>query len=126
MSSLPKAFLRASILAMGLTAIPVLAQTTTPAQTPAPATQPTDVQLQNFAQASQKVAMVVEEYQPKLQASPDDNAREQVMKEADEKMVQLVSAEGLTVSEYNGISAAVQEDPKLRERVIELVNKPSN
>ncbi|MBP6020936.1 MAG: DUF4168 domain-containing protein [Burkholderiaceae bacterium] len=129
MNPLPKAFLSASILAMGLATAPVMAQTATP-QTPtrthsaAPDIQPNDAQLKNFAQASQKVAMVAEEYQPKLHASPDDSTRQQVMQEADEKMIQLVSAEGLTVDEYNGISVAVQQDPKLRQRVIDLVNKP--
>jgi len=81
--------------------------------------------LQKFAQASQKVAVVAEEYQPKLSAAPDDSSRQQVMKEADEKMVQLVRADGLTVDEYNGISMAVQQDPQLRQRVMDLVNQQS-
>jgi len=124
----PKAFLSAAMLAAGLAAAPVMAQTAAPAQAPAPAqpvapvVQPTDAQLQKFVQASQKVAAVAEEYRPKLHASPDDGAREQVMREADEKMIQLVRADGLTVDEFNGIGAAVQQDPQLRQRAIELAN----
>ena len=125
----PKAFLSAAILAAGLAAAPAMAQTAAtgqppaPAQPIAPAVQPTDAQLQKFVQASQKVAAVAEEYQPKLLSSPDDGAREQVMREADEKMVQLVRADGLTVEEFNGIGAAVEQDPQLRQRAIELANK---
>ncbi|MCK9514164.1 MAG: DUF4168 domain-containing protein [Pigmentiphaga sp.] len=126
----PKAFLSAAILAAAFAATPAMAQTTAPAQTPAPvqpiapAVQPSDAQLQKFVLASQKVAAVAEEYQPKLQASPDDGTREQMMREADEKMVQLVMADGLTVDEYNGIGAAVQQDPQLLQRAIELANNP--
>ncbi|MFA5491066.1 MAG: DUF4168 domain-containing protein, partial [Candidimonas sp.] len=79
--------------------------------------------LQKFVEASQKVAAVAEEYQPKLQASPDDATREQVIREADEKMVRLVMADGLTVDEYNGIGVAVEQDPQLRQRAIELSNR---
>ena len=128
MNPLPKAFLSASILALGLATAPVIAQNAT-SQTPtrphsaAPKIQPNDAQLKSFAQASQKVAMVAEEYQPKLHASPDDSARQKVMQEAEEKMIQLVSVEGLTVDEYNGINEAVQQDPKMQQRVIDLVNK---
>ncbi|NYT24131.1 DUF4168 domain-containing protein [Alcaligenaceae bacterium] len=122
----PKAFLSAAMLAAGLAAAPVMAQTAAqapaPAQPVAPVVQPTDAQLQKFVQASQKVAAVAEEYRPKLHASPDDGAREQVMREADEKMIQLVRADGLTVDEFNGIGAAVQQDPQLRQRAIELAN----
>jgi hypothetical protein len=130
MNRSPTAFLSAAILAAGLAAAPVMAQTAAPAQAPAPAqptapaVQPSEAQLQKFAQASQKVAVVAEEYQPKLHAASDDNARQQVMQEADEKMVQLVRADGLTVDEYNGISVAIQQDPQLRQRVMNLVNKP--
>lgn len=129
MNRSPKAFLNAAILAAGLAAVPAMAQTAAPAQPPAsaqpaaPAMQPTDAQLQKFVQASQKVAAVVEEYRPKLHASPDDQAREQVLREADEKMIQLVRADGLTVDEYNGIGAAVEQDPQIRQRAIDLANQ---
>ena len=129
MNRSPKAFLSAAVLAAGLAAAPAMAQmaapapSAAPAQPAAPVMQPTDAQLERFVQASQKVAAVAEEYQPKLNSSPDDGAREQVMREADEKMIQLVRADGLTVEEFNGISAAVQQDPQLRQRAMELANR---
>lgn len=39
-------------------------------------------------------------------------------------MVQLVRADGLTVDEYNGIGAAVEQDPQLLQRAIDLANRP--
>jgi hypothetical protein len=35
-------------------------------------------------------------------------------------MVQLVRADGLTVEEFNGIGQAVQQDPQLKQRVMNL------
>ena len=120
------AFFAAAVLAASLSPAAVLAQTAPAAQPPAqvqPAIKPSDAQLQKFATASQKVAMVAEEYRPKLQAAKDDTAREKVYREADEKMVRMVNADGLTVDEFNGIGQAIEQDPQLRQRVIEMAKK---
>ena len=61
--------------------------------------QPSDQQLQRFASASQKVSGVVDEYRPKVESAKTDEAKQKLVKEADEKMVQLVRADGLTVDE---------------------------
>ena len=125
-----KAFLSAAILATGVATAPAMAQTTAQTQAPvpvqpaAPVVQPNEAQLQKFAEASKKVSVVADEYQPKLKASPDDTTRQQLMREAEEKMIQLVRADGLSVDEFNGISVAAQQDPKLRQRVMEIVNRP--
>ena len=120
------AFFAAALLAASLSPAAALAQAAPAAQPPAqaqPAIQPSDAQLQKFASASQKVAMVADEYRPKLQAAKDDAAREKVYREADEKMVRMVNADGLTVDEFNGIGQAVDQDPQLRQRVIAMVQK---
>jgi len=120
------AFFAAALLAASLSPAAALAQAAPAAQPPAqaqPAIQPSEEQLQKFASASQKVAMVADEYRPKLQAAKDDAAREQVYREADEKMVRMVNADGLTVDEFNGIGQAVDQDPQLRQRVIAIVQK---
>lgn len=128
MNPLPKAFLSASVLAMGLVAGPVMAQNAVP-QAPAPVhpatptIQPNEAQLQKFAKASKEVAVVADEYQTKSQATPDAGTRQRLMQEADEKMIKLARVDGLSVDEYNGISVAVQRDPKLRQRVTDLVNR---
>ncbi|HAP26408.1 MAG TPA: hypothetical protein DCR74_12480 [Achromobacter sp.] len=126
------AFLSAAILTTALSGAPALAQqaaqapaqTQSQAQTPpgmAPAVQkPTDQQLQKFAAASQKISGVVDEYRPKVDAAKTDDAKQKVVKEADEKMVKLVRADGLTVEEFNGIGQAVQQDPQLRDRLMKM------
>ncbi|CAB3638079.1 DUF4168 domain-containing protein [Achromobacter pestifer] len=118
------AFLSAAILTTALSGAPALAQNASqpPAQPQmAPAIQqPTDQQLQRFASASQKVSGVVDEYRPKVDAAKSDEAKQKVVQEADAKMVQLVRADGLTVEEFNGIGQAVQQNPQLKQKVMNM------
>ena len=119
-------FAAAAVFAASLSPAVVMAQAAPAAQPPAqvqPAIKPTDAQLEKFASASQKVSVVADEYRPKLQAAKDDSARQQVYREADEKMVKVVQADGLTVDEFNGIGQAVQQDAQLRQRVIDIAQK---
>lgn len=128
MKRFTQAILPAAILAASLAGGAAVAQTGAPAaqqhppamQQPAAIPNPSDAQLEKFAGASQKVAMVAQEYRPKFEAAPDDAARQEVLREADEKMVSLVRADGLTVDEYNGIGQAVQQNPDLQQRVQEM------
>lgn len=121
-----KAFLAASVIALGLTGPLAVAQSKT-ATGAGSATQqviqPSEEQLQRYAGAVKKVSAVAADYQPKLQTAQDDDARQVVRVEADQKMVDVVEADGMSIQEYNGISRAVQRDPNLRQRVEALVNK---
>lgn len=131
------AFISAAVLAVGMTGSAVMAQTPSAqgaAQQGAPMTQqaapsapaaitPSDAQLEKFAGASQKVAVLAEEYRPKLQAASDDDARRSIYREADEKMVKVVRADGLSVDEFNGIGQAVQQDPKLQQKLRSMVGE---
>lgn len=121
------ALMPAAILTAALISAPVMAQTTAPAQAqpPAPmqappAINPTDKQLKSYAAASEKVSQVVAQYRPKLDAAKDDNTRQKIVKEADDKMVQLVRNDGLTVDEFNGIGQAVQQNPELKQRLLSM------
>ena len=110
----------AAVLALGA-ASPAMAQQT---QTP-PATQQapmnySDSQLEKFVAASKKVAVISQEYTPRLQSTTDEATRQEVYREADEKMVDVVRNEGITVEEFNGINQAIQQDPALMERVQNL------
>lgn len=115
------------MLAFGLAAAgPVMAQQTTPQaqqQAPAASTDYSDTQLKKFADASDKVAAVMQEYSPKVQATEDETERQKLLEEADKKMVAHVQDEGLSVEEFNGINMAIQQDPKVLERMKEVSNK---
>ena len=107
----------AALLAMGAAAAPSMAQQ---AQAPAAQQAPvnySDAQLEKFVSASKKVAVISQEYTPKLQSSTDEATRQEVYREADQKMVDVVRKEGMSVEEFNGINQAIQQDPALMERV---------
>ncbi len=80
-----------------------------------------DAQLERFVSASQKVAMISQEYTPKLQATQDEATKKKVFEEADGKMVKAVHDEGMTVDQFNGINQALQQDPKLVQRIQKMV-----
>ncbi len=126
MNQAMKAFLAASVIALGLTGPIAAAQDGTgvgAGATQNVITQPTDEQLRRYAGAVKKVSAVAAEYQPRLQAAQTEPERQAVRVEADQKMVDEVEAGGMSVDEYNGISRAVQQDPELRKKVEYLVNQ---
>ncbi|TAN27447.1 MAG: DUF4168 domain-containing protein [Castellaniella sp.] len=118
-----KAFLAASVIALGLTG-PLVVRGTANAQAAyEKIDRPTDEQLQRYATAVREVSAVAAEYQPKLEAAKGEPAKQAVRVEADQRMVQRVEARGMSVPEYNGISKAVRADPALRQKVERLVSQ---
>ncbi|MGB6104544.1 MAG: DUF4168 domain-containing protein [Pusillimonas sp.] len=114
------------LLAIGITGGAAMAQqpAAEPAQPAAPMSVPTpdysDAQLERFVSASEKVAMISQEYTPKLQASNDEATKKKVFEEADQKMVKAVHDEGMTVDQFNGINQSLQQDPNLVKRIQQI------
>ena len=107
----------AAVLALGAAAPSMAQQAQAPAATQQAPVNYSDSQLEKFVNASKKVAVISQEYTPKLQSSADEATRQEVYREADQKMVDVVRNEGMTVEEFNGINQAIQQDPALMERV---------
>lgn len=115
--------LPAILLTLAVSTGAAMAQQAQSPNTPAaaPAANFSDAQLEKFVSASQQVAMISKEYTPKLQASSNEESRNKVFKEADEKMVKAVHAEGMTVDQFNGMNQAIQTNPQLVQRVQKFV-----
>src|SRR5699024_11677688 len=77
----------------------------------------TEDQNNNNVNSAQKVTDVAWDYQTKFDQASDEDARQKVLNEANQKMVEAVEQSGMSLEEYNGISMAVQEDPQLRQTV---------
>ena len=113
-----------ALLALAGAASPAMAQQTQapaaqqspPAMQRAPSVNYSDAQLKKFVGASKKVSMVVQEYNPKLQTSQNEGAREKITQEANKKMVSAVHDEGMTVDEFNTMGRAIQQNPSLLKR----------
>lgn len=83
-----------------------------------------DEQLQQFADASQEIAVISQEYTQRLQdAGEDKEAQQQVRMEANEKMVKVVEDSGLEVETFNSIGHAIQQDPELMQRVQKMAGQ---
>lgn len=77
----------------------------------------TDEQLQQFADASQEIAVISQQYTERLQSEQDQAAQQEIRVEANEKMVAVVEESGLDVETFNAIGQAIQQDPELMQRV---------
>jgi hypothetical protein len=92
------------------------AQQSPPAARQAPSVNYSDGQLEKFVGASRKIALVVQEYNPRLESTQNEGAREKIAQEANKKMVDAVHDEGMTVDEFNSMGRALQADPALMKR----------
>jgi hypothetical protein len=96
-------------------------------QSPAPV-DPTasipDQKLDAAATAMQRVATLKRDYLHLLQAtSPDDQPR--VVNEASDAIEKAVTDQGLSVEEYTTILELAQNDPQIREKIIERIQAPA-
>lgn len=119
------ALISAALLSAGLLSTAAHAQQDPAAapeqpQASAPTTDFSDQQLQQFAEASEEIAVISQEYTERLQAAEDEASQQEVRMEANEKMVEVVEDSGLDVDTFNVIGQAVQQDPELMQRVQEM------
>ncbi|MDR9438910.1 MAG: DUF4168 domain-containing protein [Halomonas sp.] len=119
------ALFSAALLSLGLAATQAQAQQDSAAnaeqsQATAPAQDFSDQQLQQFADASQEIAVISQEYTKELQAAEGKQAQQDVRMEANEKMVEVVEDSGLDVDTFNAIGQAIQQDPEMMQRVQEM------
>ena len=130
------ALFAASLLTAGMVSVPAMAQDTQEAQQAsgetaqqqtqqaAPSAEDfTDKQLQQFADASQKIAAISQDYTQRLQKAEDQAKQQEIRKEANEKMIAVVEESGLTVETFNAIGQAVQQDPELMKKVQEMASQ---
>jgi|TARA_B100000965_G_C19113357_1_gene550032 hypothetical protein len=79
-----------------------------------------DDEVQQFADAQQKVEEIKGEYRTKVQENSDQPEQAMEMqREAQQEMVQAVKDSGLEVRKYNQIAQLAQYDSGLRERIEE-------
>lgn len=89
-------------------------------QEAAPATDFSDEQLEQFAEASQEIATISQEYTERLQEADDESAQQEVRTEANDRMIEVVEDSGLDVDTFNEIGQTIQQDPEMMERVQEM------
>ncbi len=114
--------LLAGALAAGMTiagASLAIAQSSPPAATPpaAAAAAITDQELKSFAVAALEVKKINDSYRPRYQSADTPAAKQQVQKEATDKMSAAVAQKGLSVDKYNQIVRVAQADPEVAKQI---------
>jgi len=117
-------------LALGMMAMPAVAQAQGQGQgqgygtgaqqqmqgSPAAATIP-DAKIEAFAAAESQVQTIAEDLRPDLQQAQTPEEQQEIQQQAEQRMIDAVQGEGLSVEEYNMIYEAAVQDPAVREAV---------
>jgi signal recognition particle GTPase len=72
----------------------------------------------NFAEIQNQFNEIQQNYKTKLSGIQDQEKRQKLVEEMNEKMVEVVQNKGLSVERYNEIFNAVQSDPELRQKIM--------
>ena len=74
-------------------------------------------EIETYAAAALAVQNVVEEYRDEAANTEEQNELDALRKEYSEALAEAVENEGMSVTRYNEIFQATQENPEVRERV---------
>lgn len=84
-------------------------------------TQVSDAELRAFVKAYVETQNIRREYEPPLQKTTDPDKTQDLQKEANAELKETLAKQNLTVAQYNRIFSAVNNDPRLREKTLKLV-----
>jgi hypothetical protein len=97
------------------------AQTQAPnAQTQAQPSNIPDQKLDAVAAAVGQVSTLKQNYQEKLASAPPGE-KERIASEANDALARAVTDQGLSVEEYNSIIQVAQNDPQIRQKILQRV-----
>jgi hypothetical protein len=82
-----------------------------------------DQKLDAAAAALEPVASVMEDYQQRIKAA-DPSDRNRIAEEGHNAMVKAVTDRGLSVNEYTSILDLAENDPDVREKLLQRIHPP--
>ncbi|SCZ56230.1 DUF4168 domain-containing protein [Thiohalomonas denitrificans] len=123
----PKAmkwFMAVSAAALFTVAFPTLAQQAPDAPPPTgqAAEMPDDATLDTFADAFGKVMNLQQDFASQLEGVESDEEARAMQQQVQEQMVEAVQQSGMSVEEYNNVATQLDQNPKLREKVMGMVD----
>ena len=83
-----------------------------------------DQKLDAAAAALEQVASVKEDYQRRIKAA-DPSDRDRIAEEVHNALVKAVTDRGLSVEEYSSILQLAENDPGVREKIIQRIHPPA-
>lgn len=84
-----------------------------------------DQKLDQAAAALQQVAGLKRDYQQRVD-SANDSDKQQLVNEANSKMAKAITDQGLSVQEYTAIIVTAQNDPTVREKLLQRLPQAGN
>jgi hypothetical protein len=81
-----------------------------------------DEKLGAAAAALRRVASIKQDYAQRLQQA-DDSDKQRLVDEANGALVQAVKDQGLSVEEYTAILVVAQNDPQVREKIMQRIQQ---
>jgi transcription initiation factor IIF auxiliary subunit len=121
---LVSASLVALFMAAGASQVSAQQASQAPATQPAPAMQASDIsdkKLEKFADSLGEIMEIRQDFTAKLEKTGDPAEAQQLQQEANDKMMETVENNDLSIEEYNAINQAVQNDPQMRDKVISMI-----
>jgi len=107
-----------AVLALALTPIIGFSQDYSPPEQAAPV-EVSDQQVQSFVEAQTKIVEIQQQYQSRMASAETPESQQEMVAEANEKMISAVETSGLSVEEYNQIITAAESDTDLQQRISE-------
>jgi Domain of unknown function (DUF4168) len=118
--------LAAAILAAGCCSatVNVLAQSNPPGPS-SPAADLSDQKLNAVAAALQRVASLHKDYRQRLAEAEEPAEKERIVAEAHNEFTKAVTEQGLSVEEYATILDMAQDNPEIRDKLLQRI-RPSD
>ena len=117
----------AALIAAGQLCVPANAQNPSPSPAPeqsAPVPNLSDQKLDAAAAALGQVASLLRDYQQRLLAATEPADKQRIAQEGNGALKKAVEDQGLTIEEYNSIIVVAQNDPEVRNKILQRMHPP--
>ena len=116
----------ATLMTAAQLCIPASAQNPAPSPAPeqsAPAPGLSDQKLDAAAAALGQVASLLRDYQGRLLQATEPADKQRIAEEGNSRRKKAVEDQGLTIEEYNSIIMAAQNDPEVRNKILQRMHR---
>jgi Domain of unknown function (DUF4168) len=110
----------ALVVAGHFVVLPARAQAPSPSQAPSSSAEVSDQKLDAAAAALQRVVILKADYQQRINTAPEAD-RDKIASEASGALMKAVTDQGLSVEEYSSILTVAQNDPDVREKILQRI-----
>ena len=110
----------ALLLSVSLPAVPAWSADASSKQ--AAQTNVSDKDLRAFVKAYVEYQKIRQNYEPKMNNTRNQQEKQKIQREGDEKVKQALEKQGLTPQAYKRLFAAVNGNPQLRQKALALIN----